>query len=97
MKAIVKLSKNETAFVAQTIGAAWAEDVQYGSGTALIPLMQQLAWANEDGCEIDVSPSGLRGIGVVDVCNPLEVYDPSDWITEDERDALVARIKAARQ
>jgi len=88
MSASVTLSHDETMFVARAVASAWVLDIEFGSGEDLVDLMQQLSLAMSDGCEID--PSKAFGL-----CNLLAIHDTGNLLTEEQRDALVARVKEA--
>ncbi len=88
----VSLNPAELAFVAETLGAEWADDVKYGSGSALLPIMSEIANLDEDGGEIEISSRTLRGIGVVDLVHSLNIYNPAPYLDDDERNALIAKL-----
>ena len=91
---LINITAAETQFMANTLAAQWAEDVAFGSGTALLPLLERIADLGPDGGQFDASVSGM-GISPRDAFGALSVYDPEGYLTDADRDAFVARLMRA--
>lgn len=97
MTAIVKITKAEAEFMAHVWGQVWAEDVKYGSGTALLPLMDRLSQSTsygDDVVEFNADTAGL-GISVTDAYGNLRVFDPEGFLSPDDADRLHDRLVEA--